>query len=54
MQPAYASPVNMSGVPRAIRRHAPLWGEHNGYVVSELLGRTPAEVERLAETGALR
>jgi crotonobetainyl-CoA:carnitine CoA-transferase CaiB-like acyl-CoA transferase len=54
MQPAYASPINMSGVPRAIRRHAPLWGEHNGYLVRELLGCSPAEVERLAETGALR
>ncbi len=54
MQPAYASPINMSGVPRAIRRHAPLWGEHNGYLVRELLGCSPAEVERLAETGTLR
>ena len=51
---AYASPINIDGVPRTIARGAPLWGEHNGYVCSDLLGLAAADVERLARAGAIR
>jgi benzylsuccinate CoA-transferase BbsF subunit len=37
-----------------IRRHAPLLGQHNDYVLGELLGLPKAEIERLGEQGTLR
>ena len=36
-----------------INRGAPCYGEDNMYVLTELLGRTPSEVERLAEEGVI-
>ena len=44
---AYASPLNVTGIPRAIRHGAPLWGEHNGLVYKDLLGMDEARVEEL-------
>ncbi len=54
LQPAYASPIAVAGVPRAVRSHAPLWGQHNGYLLREVLGLADAAVERLVESGAVR
>jgi benzylsuccinate CoA-transferase BbsF subunit len=36
-----------------IDRHAPLLGEHNEYVLGELLGLSPDEIQALTEAGAL-
>ena len=36
-----------------VRRAAPLIGEHNRYVLGEILGMPDAEIERLTETGVL-
>jgi hypothetical protein len=36
-----------------INRGAPCYGEDNMYVLTELLGRSPSEVERLAEEGVI-
>jgi crotonobetainyl-CoA:carnitine CoA-transferase CaiB-like acyl-CoA transferase len=44
-----APPWRLSETPAHIRRHAPLLGEHDAYVFGELLGMTPAEIERLKE-----
>jgi crotonobetainyl-CoA:carnitine CoA-transferase CaiB-like acyl-CoA transferase len=54
VRPAYASPVFIEGVPRAIRSHGPLWGEHNDYVCRELLGLPQEAVSRLVAAKALR
>lgn len=51
--PAYASPVVMDGVPRTIRRGAPLWGEHNDHICRDLLGLSHRDVARLVESQAL-
>jgi len=42
-------PVRLSRTPGAVRGHAPLLGEHNDYVLRELLGMEPAEIRRLEE-----
>ena len=49
----YPSPLNLEGVPREIRRGAPLWGEHNDYVCRNLLGMPSSEVADLVERRAL-
>ncbi len=49
----YPSPLNLEGVPREIRRGAPLWGEHNDYVCRDLLGMPPGDVEHLVARRAL-
>ena len=49
----YPSPLNLEGVPREIRRGAPLWGEHNDYVCRDLIGMTAGEVADLIERRAL-
>ncbi len=54
VRPAYSSPAHIEGVPRGIRRPAPLWGQHNHYVTRELLGLDEAAVQRLTEAKALR
>ena len=36
-----------------INRGAPCYGEDNMWVLTEMLGRTPSEVERLAEEGVI-
>src|SRR5438874_5265318 len=57
-QPGYgtarmlAFPVRASATPAAIRRPAPLLGEHTAEILGEI-GVAPAEIERLAATGAI-
>lgn len=40
-------PWKLHGTPVAIKEPAPLMGEDNEYVIGELLGRSPAELDRL-------
>ena len=42
-------PWRLSETPARIHRHAPLLGEHNQYVLGELLGMSAAEIDKLAE-----
>src|SRR5919201_197712 len=57
-QPAYGTarmltfPVRASATPAAIRRAAPLLGEHTAEVLGEI-GVTPPEIERLAAAGTV-
>src|SRR5947207_526980 len=55
--PVYELPMKMTKTPAyiggPINRGAPCYGEDNLYVLTELLGRTPSEVERLAEEGVI-
>jgi benzylsuccinate CoA-transferase BbsF subunit len=46
-----APPWKMAGV--GIHRRAPLLGEHNDYVLGEVLGLSRDEIDRLSEAGAL-
>lgn len=46
---AISPPWVMSRTPAKITRTAPLIGEHNDYVLSELLGLDADEIARLAE-----
>jgi crotonobetainyl-CoA:carnitine CoA-transferase CaiB-like acyl-CoA transferase len=45
--PIVGAPWRMSATPASIHRAAPLLGEHNDYVLGELLGLSKAERERL-------
>src|SRR6202048_2604006 len=55
--PVYELPMKLSKTPAyiggPINRGAPCYGEDNMWVLTELLGRSPSEVERLAEEGVL-
>jgi crotonobetainyl-CoA:carnitine CoA-transferase CaiB-like acyl-CoA transferase len=55
--PIYEMPMKLSKTPAyvggPINRGAPCYGEDNMWVLTELLGRTPSEVERLAEEGVI-
>ncbi len=55
--PVYEIPMKLSRTPAyiggPINRGAPCYGEDNMYVLTELLGRTPQEIERLAEEGVI-
>ena len=55
--PVYELPMKFSKTPAHIggptNRGAPCYGEDNMWVLTELLGRTPSEVERLAEEGVI-
>jgi crotonobetainyl-CoA:carnitine CoA-transferase CaiB-like acyl-CoA transferase len=57
-QPGYGTarmltfPVRASATPAAIRRPAPLLGEHTAEILGEI-GVSPAEIERLAAAGAI-
>jgi crotonobetainyl-CoA:carnitine CoA-transferase CaiB-like acyl-CoA transferase len=55
--PIYELPMKMSVTPAYIggptSRGAPCYGEDNLWVLTELLGRSPSEVERLAEEGVI-
>ncbi len=57
-QPGYGTarmltyPVRASGTPAAIRRPAPLLGEHTAEVLTEI-GVTPSDIERLAAAGTI-
>ena len=46
-------PFRASATPAAIRRPAPLLGEHTAEVLTEILGLSPAEVAGLAQAGAI-
>ena len=46
-------PFRASGTPASIRRPAPVLGEHTAEVLSEALGLPPAEIARLAGSGAI-
>ncbi len=46
-------PVRLSRTPAGMRRGAPLWGEHNHAVYSELLGLSDAEIAKLAADGVI-
>jgi crotonobetainyl-CoA:carnitine CoA-transferase CaiB-like acyl-CoA transferase len=55
--PIYELPMKLSATPAYIggptNRGAPGYGEDNMWVLTELLGRSPSEVERLAEEGVI-
>ena len=55
--PIYEMPMKFSETPAyiggPINRGAPCYGEDNMWVLTELLGRTRSEVERLAEEGVI-
>jgi crotonobetainyl-CoA:carnitine CoA-transferase CaiB-like acyl-CoA transferase len=42
-------PWRLSGTPVKVRRPAPLLGEHNQYVLGELLGMPQSEIDQLIE-----
>ncbi|MBI2867772.1 MAG: CoA transferase [Chloroflexi bacterium] len=44
-------PWKLAATPPTIDRHAPLLGEHNPYVMKELLGMSDLDVKRLEEQG---
>ena len=46
-------PVSMSETPGAVRRPAPLVGEHTDSVLREMLGMNDEEIARLRKTGAI-
>jgi benzylsuccinate CoA-transferase BbsF subunit len=49
-EPIFNLMWNLSQTPSAIRRHAPLMGEHNQQVFCEMLGMSAQEVKALEET----
>jgi benzylsuccinate CoA-transferase BbsF subunit len=46
-------PVHFSATDWSITSGAPMLGQHNRYVIGELLGRSPAEIERLEDEGVI-
>ena len=42
-------PFKLSETPCDVRRHAPLLGQHNEYVLCDLLGRPKEEIAKLIE-----
>lgn len=46
-------PWKLSGTPVHVRLPAPCLGQHNDYVLGEVLGLAPPELERLAEKGVI-
>ena len=42
-----------SRTPQTLRRPAPMFGEHNEYVLQDILGLPDSEVRRYREAGAL-
>jgi crotonobetainyl-CoA:carnitine CoA-transferase CaiB-like acyl-CoA transferase len=55
--PIYELPMKLSCTPAyiggPINRGAPCYGEDNAWLLTELLGMTASDVERLAEEGAI-
>jgi crotonobetainyl-CoA:carnitine CoA-transferase CaiB-like acyl-CoA transferase len=47
--PVPSAPMRLSECPAEIRRPAPLLGEHNDYVLGELLGMSREEIQSLAD-----
>ncbi len=50
----YGQPWNLSETPGSVRRHAPLLGEHNEFIFTELLGVPPATLTRLVKAQVVR
>lgn len=50
----HGPPWRFSGMPREVPAPAPLLGQHNGYVLGELLGLGGDGVARLKREGVLR
>ncbi len=46
-----ASPLRLSETPVEYRRAPPVLGEHTGEILSTILGKTAAEIERLKQSG---
>jgi len=44
-------PLKLSLTPGSVRSHAPLLGEHNHYVLRDLLGLDNEEIHRLEKLG---
>jgi benzylsuccinate CoA-transferase BbsF subunit len=51
--PIYAAPWQIDHRPMSVERRAPLMGEHNGYVLGEVLGMPADEIEALRAGGVL-
>ena len=49
--PYIDTPAKFSRAPAGVRAPAPLQGEHNGYLLGELLGLPPEELRRLEDGG---
>jgi len=47
--PVAAAPMRLSKTPTPIRRPAPLLGEHNDYVLGEILGMSKEEIQELVD-----
>lgn len=47
LEPVYGIPWKLSATPGAARRHAPLLGEHNDYIYTELLGLSKEDTAKL-------
>lgn len=52
-EPYIASPIKMSETPPAYRRPAPMLGQHNAEVLTQVLGLSDAEVKELTAKGVL-
>jgi len=50
----YSTPWHLAASPRAIAGPSPRVGQHNGYVLGEILGLSDAELASLERTGVLR
>ena len=46
-------PIHLDRTPKTFRRAAPLLGEHNTEVLTEILGRSPGEIESLQKAGVI-
>jgi len=46
-------PARLISDPPLSYEHAPLLGEHNQYILGELLGLSPSEISRLEEEGVI-
>ena len=47
------APWKLSGDGVGVRRPAPLLGEHNRYVLGDILGMSDEEIEELTKAGVL-
>ena len=46
-------PIHFNSTPVTYKRAAPLFGEHNTEVLTEILGLSPGEIESLEEDGVI-